>query len=272
VLEAEAVQAALLAAAGEVQAMMNHLGLAARSAPTAKLVFDADMQAAMRRALQFGRTEIVSVNTPLGPKPPMNEPTDIVVAGKARAPQLAVELRWHPRGEDHAGFAGTVMWDIVKMAVAQTAGSVEQATVLIGAPARFWRWLPGFAADRAGYDLLDAASDSASSTKSEFLEGPVFRPMFEAGMPRTVPERLWTSLIDSVEIRSGGGYRVRGSAAANGYAYGGGAVRFSCRTDPRGYVVDVDFNNRQYGYGNNGNGYYGSNYDNPYSAYGYQRY
>ncbi|HLO21740.1 MAG TPA: hypothetical protein VK192_14790, partial [Sphingomicrobium sp.] len=78
--------------------------------------------------------------------------------------------------------------------------------------------------------------------------------------------------IDSVEIRSGGGYRVRGTAAANGYAYGGGAIRFSCRTDPRGYVVDVDFNNRQYGNGYYGNGYYGSNYDNPYSAYGYQRY
>jgi hypothetical protein len=88
--------------------------------------------------------------------------------------------------------------------------------------------------------------------------------------------------IDSVEIRSGGGYRVQGTAAANGYAYGGGSVRFSCRTDPRGYVVDVNFNNRQYGNGYPGNGYpgngypgngnYGSNYDNPYSAYGYQRY
>lgn len=82
--------------------------------------------------------------------------------------------------------------------------------------------------------------------------------------------------IKSVEIRSGGGYRVRGTALASGYAYGGGAVHFNCRTDPRGYVVDVDFNNRAYGYGNGngyyGNGYYGSNYNNPYSAYGYQRY
>ena len=68
-LEAEAVQASFLAAAGEVQAMVNHLGLAARSAPTAKLVFDADLQAALRRALQFGRTEMVSVNAALGPKP-----------------------------------------------------------------------------------------------------------------------------------------------------------------------------------------------------------
>src|SRR5437870_9508323 len=61
----------------------------------------------------------------LASKPPLNEPTDVIVAGKTRAPQLAVELRWHPRGEDHAGFAGGVMWDIVKMAVAQTGGSAE---------------------------------------------------------------------------------------------------------------------------------------------------
>ena len=40
------------------------------------------------------------------------------------------------------------------------------------------------------------------STKSDFLVGPVFRTMFEEGMPRTVPERLWTSLIESVETRS----------------------------------------------------------------------
>lgn len=201
-LEAEAVQAALLAAAGEVQAMMNHLGLAARSAPTAKLVFDTDLRAALRRALQFGRTELVSVDASLGPRPPFSEPTDVVVAGKARAPQLAVELRWHPRGEDHAGFAGGVMWDIVKMALAQTGGAVEQATVLIGAPARFWRWLPSFSADRAGYDLLDPTAESPSSTKADFLAGPVWRPMFEAGMPSNLPERLWSSLIDGVEIRS----------------------------------------------------------------------
>jgi hypothetical protein len=202
VLEPEAVQASLLAAAGEVQAMMNHLGLAARSAPTAKLVFDADMQAALRRALQFGRTELVSVWAPLGAKPPLSEPTDVVVAGRTRAPQLAVELRWHPRGEDHPGFAGGVMWDIVKMAVAQTSGAVEQATVLIGAPSRFWRWLPGYAQDRTGYDLLDPSAEAPASTKADFLTGPVWRSMFEAGMPTDLPERLWTSLIDSVEIRS----------------------------------------------------------------------
>lgn len=201
-LEAEAVQAALLSAAGEVQTMMNQLGLASRSAPTAKLVFDTDMQGALRRALQFGRTELVSVGSPLGPKAPLSEPTDVVVAGKARSPQLAVELRWHPRGEDHAGFATSAMWDIVKMAVAQTAGAVEQAAVLVGAPLRFWRWLPGYAQDHAGYDLLDATSDTPASTKAEFLAGSAWTQMFEAGMPTDLPERVWTSLVDSVQARS----------------------------------------------------------------------
>ena len=182
--------------------MMNHLGLSARSAPTAKLVFDADMQASLRRALQFGRTEMVSVNTPLGPKAPLNEPTDIVVAGKSRAPQLAVELRWHPRGEDHAGFAGTVIWDIVKMAIAQTAGSVEQATVLIGAPSRFWRWLPGYSEDRVGYELLGPEEGTPATLKSDFLANSTWDYMFQSGMDHEVPDRLWSSVLGSADLRS----------------------------------------------------------------------
>ena len=79
--------------------------------------------------------------------------------------------------------------------------------------------------------------------------------------------------IRSVEVRSGGGYRVRGFATAGGYGYNGGTVGFSCRTDPRGLVVDVDLGGPARGYGYNGyNGYYGSNTDNPYEAYGYHRY
>jgi len=77
--------------------------------------------------------------------------------------------------------------------------------------------------------------------------------------------------VNSIEIRSGGGYRVRG-VASGGY---GGAVRFNCRTDPRGFVVDVDLGTgyRGYGYGNGyGNGYYGTGYPDPYAAYGYHRY
>jgi len=76
--------------------------------------------------------------------------------------------------------------------------------------------------------------------------------------------------VNSVEIRNGGGYKVRGIANAAGY--GAGAVGFSCRTDPRGLVVDVDLNNGYRGYNNGYTGYYGSNYNDPYAAYGYRRY
>lgn len=201
-LEPEVVQAALLAAAGEVQAMMNHLGLAARSAPTAKLVFDTDLRAALRRALQFGRTELVSVDAPLAPRPPLSDPTDVVVAGRTRTFQLAVELRWHPRGEDHAGFAGNVVADVVKMAVAQTAGVTEQAAVLIGAPTRFWRWLPAYSEDRPGFDLLNSTRDAPVSARSEFLAGPQWAGLFEAGVPGELPDRLWTSVLEAAELRS----------------------------------------------------------------------
>ena len=71
--------------------------------------------------------------------------------------------------------------------------------------------------------------------------------------------------IQSVEIRSNGGYKVRGVASG---------VQFTCRTDPRGFVTDVDVNNGYYGQGY-GNPYYGSGYNNPYNpyaVYGYQRY
>jgi hypothetical protein len=202
VLEPEALQAAFLASAGEVQAMVNHLGLAARSAPTAKLVFDSDLRASLRRALQFGRTELVSVETSLGPQAPLLEPTDIVVAGRARAYQLAIELRWHPRGEDHVGFANGTMWDITKMVTARSRGAVEQATVLIAAPSRFWRWLQGYADDRPGYDLLNSTSDTPASVKSDFLTGPTWQPIFDESLPDELPERLWSSLLDAVELRS----------------------------------------------------------------------
>jgi hypothetical protein len=201
-LEPEAIQAAMLAAAGEVQGLMNHLGLAARSAPTAKLVFETDYQAAFRRALQFGRTETVSVQSGLASKGVLAEPCDVVVAGKGRVPQFAVELEWHPRGEDHAGFANQSMHDVLKMIVARTRGAVEQAAVLVAAPARFWRWLPGYAEDHPGYDLLGSDSDTPTSTKSEFLAGPAWDQVFESGMDRELPERLWTCLMASAEVRS----------------------------------------------------------------------
>ncbi len=111
-LEPEVVQGAFLASLGEVQTLMNHLGLAARSAPTAKLVFESDLRASLRRALQFGRQELVSVEAPIGKGGILSRPTDVLVAGRTKTPQLAIEIQWHPRGEDHAGFAQAVIGDV----------------------------------------------------------------------------------------------------------------------------------------------------------------
>src|SRR5690349_2663639 len=116
-LEPEAVQAAFLAAAGEVQALMNHLGLAARSAPTAKLVFEADLCASLRHALQFGRQETVSIDAVLGKGG--GRPVDVVVAAKTKTAQLAIEVQWHPRGEDHAGFAQAAIGDLARLVLAR---------------------------------------------------------------------------------------------------------------------------------------------------------
>lgn len=201
-LEPEAVQAALLAACGEVQALMNHLGLAARSAPTAKFVFEDDLRASLRRALQFGRTELVSVLTPLAKAGALSQSSDVVVAAKSKVPQLAVEVQFHPRGEDHAGFAAAAIGDIVKMALAKSKDAVEQACVLVAAPSRFWRWLPSFAEDRSGFELLSPHADTPASTKSDFLGGPTWDALFERGMDRQVPDRLWASALGTVEARS----------------------------------------------------------------------
>lgn len=201
-LEAESLEAALLAAAGEIQALMNHQGLAARSAHTAKVLFESDLRAQLRRALQFGRAELVGVDTALGPDGILAAPTDVVVQARTKSPQLAVEIRLHPRGEDHAGFAAVAMADVVKMAVARSRNTVEQATVLLGAPARFWRWLPGFAEDRVGFELLNADPETPASSRSDFLAGPTWDPLFEAGLDGEVPERVWTSLVGAAEVRS----------------------------------------------------------------------
>jgi hypothetical protein len=202
VLEPEAVQAALLASAGEVQALMNHLGVAARSAGAAKLVFETDLQASFRRALQYGRTELVSVDSILGRGGVLGQPCDVVVAARSKTPQLAVEVRWHPRGEDHAGFAQLVMADVVKMALARSKAAVEQAAVLVAGPPRFWRWLPSYAEDRFGFEILAPEPENPTSAKAEFLAGSTWDFLFEEGFDREVPERLWTSMMGSAEIRS----------------------------------------------------------------------
>jgi hypothetical protein len=201
-LEPEAIQAALLASAGEVQALMNHLGLAARSAPATKLAFEADLRASLRKALQFGRTELVSTESGLASSGPLAQPVDVVVAAKSRVPQLAIEVQWHSRGEDHAGFANAVLADVVKMVSAASNGSVEQAAVLVAAPSRFWRWLPGFAEDRPGYELLGPESDTPASVKADVLAASGWDFLFDSGLDRDLPDRLWTSVLAQADVRS----------------------------------------------------------------------
>jgi len=201
-LEPDAVQAALLAAAGEVQALMNHLGLAARSAPATKLAFEDDVRTSLRKALQFGRVELVTVESSLAASGALAEPTDVVVAAKSKVPQLAIEVQWHPRGEDHSGFANAAMADVVKMAVARTKGVVEQAGVLVAAPGRFWRWLPGYSEDRVGYELLGPEEGTPATLKSDFLANSTWDYMFQSGMDHEVPDRLWSSVLGSADLRS----------------------------------------------------------------------
>jgi hypothetical protein len=201
-LEPEALQGAFLAATGETQALMNHLGLAARSAPTAKLVFESDLRASLRRALQFGRQEMVSVESTLSKEGLLAEPTDVVVAGKTKKAQLAIELQWHPRSEDQAGFAHLAIGDMVKMALAKSRDAVEQATVVVAAPARFWRWLPGYAEEHAALELLGANAEAPAGAKSELLSGPSWDFLFEGSADKEFPERLWAQLLDRADIRS----------------------------------------------------------------------
>ena len=72
--------------------------------------------------------------------------------------------------------------------------------------------------------------------------------------------------ITRVEPRGDGGLRIRG-VATTGYN-ASPDLTFSCKTDYRGYIRDVDVNR---GYGNYNYGYQPyNNYD--YSQYGYRRY
>ena len=86
--------------------------------------------------------------------------------------------------------------------------------------------------------------------------------------------------ISRVEQRNGGGLNVRGVAnsgrsGAYGYTYGAQApvdLTFTCRTDYRGYITDLDIDRAQSNYGYNSQPYNGSAYGGDYSAYGYSRY
>ena len=86
--------------------------------------------------------------------------------------------------------------------------------------------------------------------------------------------------ISRVEQRNGGGLNVRGVAnsgrsGAYGYTYGAQApvdLTFTCRTDFRGYITDIDVDRAQSNYGSNYAPYNGSAYGNDYTQYGYSRY
>jgi hypothetical protein len=88
--------------------------------------------------------------------------------------------------------------------------------------------------------------------------------------------------VSRVEPRFDGTLTVRGVASSGrdaGYGYGYGQARpdltWRCRTDPRGFVIDVNVSLAQPAYGAYGAyGYAPQSYtpDNPYSAYGYVRY
>ena len=85
--------------------------------------------------------------------------------------------------------------------------------------------------------------------------------------------------ISRVDQRNGGGLNVRGvanSGRSGAYAYTYGAqapvdLTFTCRTDYRGYITDVDIDRAQSNYGYNYQPYNGA-YGGDYSAYGYSRY
>ena len=85
--------------------------------------------------------------------------------------------------------------------------------------------------------------------------------------------------ISRLEPRSGGGLTVRGVANSGrtaGYGYNSNEVdlTFKCKTDYRGFIVDVDVDRAQSAYGNYNpyNGYNSYNQYDPYAAYGYRRY
>ena len=193
-MDADVLRAALFAAAGETQAVVNQFGLASRAGPGARLAADGDFRAALRRALQLGRAETVSMQSGLGGHGVLEEPYDVVVAGRTRTPQLAVQISWHPRGEDHGGYVVDAMREMLKMGLARA--------VVLAAPARFWRWLPGYASDHPGLDVLDPDPETPASITLDFLAGSAWDGLFHSGLDVELPERLWSAAVASVPVAS----------------------------------------------------------------------
>lgn len=86
--------------------------------------------------------------------------------------------------------------------------------------------------------------------------------------------------VSGIERRSNGGLSIRGVANSGrnaAYGYGNGYngqgqvdLTFKCRTDARGYVLNVDIRQATRVNGYNNQGY--TPYNNDYSQYGYRRY
>jgi hypothetical protein len=83
--------------------------------------------------------------------------------------------------------------------------------------------------------------------------------------------------VSRIEPRSNGGLTVRGVATSGRYGgYGGQGqvdLTWKCKTDYRGYIVDLDVDRARPAYGSGyNNGYTPYNNYNDYSQYGYRRY
>jgi len=198
----DVLRAALFAATGETQALVNQFGLASRASPGARVAADGDFRTALRRAFQIGRAEAVSIQQSLGGHGVLGEPCDVVVAGRTRTPQLAVQIAWHPRGEDHGGFAVVAVGALLKLGLARARGATEQSVAVVAAPAKFWRWLPDYAGDHPAFDVLDPDPETPVSVTTDFLASTAWEPLFDDGIDTELPERLWSAAVASASVAS----------------------------------------------------------------------
>jgi hypothetical protein len=148
-----------------------------------------------------------------------------------------------------------------------------------------------FLAGGAGIAALATAAPAAA----QFFPG--FGAPFGYGAPRVNNQVAISQCVNAVQARLGGGYgaggrvlgisrveprfdgtlSVRGVAASGryggyGYAQARPDLTWRCRTDPRGFVIDVNVSLAQPAYGGYGYGPQAYTPYNPYSAYGYVRY
>ena len=53
-----------------------------------------------------------------------------------------------------------------------------------------------------GYELLGPEEGTPATLKSDFLANSTWDYMFQSGMDREVPDRLWSSVLGSADLRS----------------------------------------------------------------------